>query len=83
MLGFVFRAFLKLMALLTIVIVVGLAALSYFHILNVDFSAARQAYDTHAAWLTDQATRLKDVLMTYLPQSFGTTAGAYFGLRRK
>ena len=39
--GFLFRAFLKTMAMLTAVIVAILLALSYFNVLNIDFSAAR------------------------------------------
>ena len=81
--GFIFRAFIKLMMLITLVVVGGLAALSYFNILNVDFTAARQAYETNTAWLTDQAGRLKDLLVGYLPSSTGGAAGVFFGLRRK
>jgi uncharacterized membrane protein (Fun14 family) len=81
--GFVFRAFLKFMAGVTFVVVGGLALLSYFNVLNIDLTAARTAYESNAHWLTDQATRLKDVVLNYLPSSTTGAAGVFFGLRRR
>jgi uncharacterized membrane protein (Fun14 family) len=81
--GWVFRAFLKGMLLLTLVVVGGLFALSYFGVLNIDFTAARESYDSAMQWLTAQGTRLKDVVMAHLPSSGGGAVGAFLGLRRK
>ncbi|MDB5328228.1 MAG: hypothetical protein JWM57_3797 [Phycisphaerales bacterium] len=81
--GFIFRAFLKLMTLVTVVIVGGLMALSHYHILNIDLTHAQDVVQSNAEWLTDQATRLKDVVIAHLPSSTGGAAGAFFGLRRR
>ena len=81
--AFVFRAFIKLMTLITLLIVGGMAALSYYGIVNVDLTAASRAVQSNADWLTEQATRIKDVLIAHLPSSGAGAAGAYFGLRRR
>ena len=81
--GFIFRAFLKLAALATVIIGGGLAALSYFHFLNIDFTRVHQAYADNSAWIHDQAWRLKEVLLAHLPSSTTGAAGAWFGTRRR
>jgi uncharacterized membrane protein (Fun14 family) len=81
--GFIFRAFLKRMTLITILIAGGLFALSYFFHVNIDFTHARDVWDSNAQWLTEQATRLKDVAVAHLPSSTGGAAGVFFGLRRR
>ena len=81
--AFIFRAFIKLMTLITLLIVGGLGALSYYGIVNVDLTKATQAVQSNAGWLTEQATRIKDVLLAHLPGSGAGAAGAYFGLRRR
>lgn len=81
--GFVFRAFLKLMTLVTVLVGGGLMLLSYYHVLNIDFTHARDVVQSNAEWLTEQATRLKDLLVAHLPSSTGGAAGVFFGLRRR
>lgn len=81
--GFIFRAFLKLMTLITLLVGGGLFALSYFFKVNIDFSQVQHAWDTNSQWLTEQATRLKDVAINHLPSSSGGAAGVFFGLRRR
>jgi uncharacterized membrane protein (Fun14 family) len=80
--GFLFRAFLKTMAMLTAVIVAILLALSYFNVLNIDFSAAREHYQGAAHWLTDQAMRLKDVAVAHIPSGVAGFFGVFLGMRR-
>jgi len=81
--GFIFRAFVKMMTLITVVFVGILAALSYFHIFNIDFTAVHRAYDSNAAWINDQAMRLKDVIVAHLPSTTTGAAGVWFGTRRR
>ncbi|MGN6625066.1 MAG: FUN14 domain-containing protein [Tepidisphaeraceae bacterium] len=83
LIGFVFRAFLKIMTLITLLVVGGLAALSYFHVLNIDFSAAHRAWASNADWITTEAGKLKDLFIAHLPSTTSGTAGVFFGLRRK
>jgi uncharacterized membrane protein (Fun14 family) len=81
--GWLFRAFLKTMTFFVLIIAALLAGLSYFGILNVDFSAAREHYAGAVHWLTDQGERLKAVLLSHLPSSGGGALGAYMGFRRR
>ena len=81
--GFIFRAFVKTMTLITLVIVGGLGALSYFHVINIDFSRAEQAWNSNSDWIMTQATKLRDVVWHYLPSSTTGTIGAFFGVKRK
>ena len=81
--GFIFRAFLKMMTLITVVIVGGLFALSYYHVINIDMTHVRDVAQSNMEWITDQATRIKDLAMAHLPSSSGGAAGAFFGLRRR
>lgn len=81
--GWLFRAFLKTMTFFALIVAALLVGLSYFGILNVDFSAAREHYAGAVHWLTDQGERLKAVLMSHLPSSGGGALGAYMGFRRR
>jgi hypothetical protein len=49
----------------------------------VDLTAAQQTYDSAREWLTDQATRLKDVVLAHLPSSASGGLGAFIGFRRR
>jgi len=81
--GFIFRTFVKMMTLITFVFVGILAALNYFHILNIDFTAVHRAYENNADWINDQAMRLKDLLVAHLPSTTTGAAGVWFGTRRR
>jgi uncharacterized membrane protein (Fun14 family) len=81
--GWLCRAFLKMTVGLVVLGAAVLAALSYFGVLNVDFSAAREHYANAAHWVTDQVGRLKDVVVWHLPSSGGGVVGAWMGFRRR
>jgi uncharacterized membrane protein (Fun14 family) len=81
--GWLFRAFLKTMTFFALIVAALLAGLSYFGILNVDFSAAREHYASAVNGLPDLGERLKAVLMSHLPSSGGGARGAYMGFRRR
>lgn len=81
--GWVFRAFLKTMMFFALLGVGLMMALSYFGVLNIDFTAAREHYATAVHWLTDQAERLKAAFVTHLPSAGGGTLGAFLGFRRR
>jgi len=83
-LGYALRAFLKITATLTLGAIAILTLLSYFHILNVDLTAATEKQiKSESSWLTDQATRLKDSLLAHFHGSVSTAAGAFLGFRRR
>jgi uncharacterized membrane protein (Fun14 family) len=81
--GFLFRMFVKTMLLVTLVIGGIFFALTYFNVVNVDFSAAEHTYASARDWLTDQATRLKDVVLAHVPSSASGGVGAFIGFRRR
>ena len=83
MIGFLFRMFVKTMLLVTLVIGGIFFALTYFNVVNVDLTAAQHTYDNAREWLTDQATRLKDVVVAHLPSSASGGLGAFIGFRRR
>ncbi len=82
-LGFMFRTFLKTMAILTAMAVTALVLLSYFNVYNIDFSAVQEKWDTNQEWITTQATKLKDVVWTYLPSSTTAFVGFLVGMLRR
>lgn len=82
-LGFVFRTFLRTMAMLTAAAVVLFAALSYFGLFNVDFTQVQTQWDSASQWMTDQAGRLREVVAARLPSTFTGAAGAFLGFARR
>jgi len=81
--GWAFRAFLKMMTMITVVIGGLLFGLSYFKVMNVDFSKVEKQYNTSKEWVTDQAWKCKDVVASHLPSSGATIVGLFAGFRRK
>lgn len=81
--GWFFRAFLKTVTFFALLAGAALMALSYFGVINVDFSSAREHYGSAVHWLSDQGARLKDVLLAHLPSSSGGALGAFLGFRRR
>ncbi|CAN5514383.1 hypothetical protein BH10PLA1_BH10PLA1_18310 [soil metagenome] len=81
--GWAFRVFIKTMMLVTVLGVALLVGLSYFHVVNVDFSAARVKYADSIEWVIDQAAKLRDAAMTYLPSTSTGVAGLFVGVKRK
>jgi uncharacterized membrane protein (Fun14 family) len=81
--GWIFRAFLKTMLFFALLGFALMMALSYFGVLNIDFTAAREHYATAVHWLTDQADRLKTLFVAHLPSAGGGTVGAFLGFRRR
>jgi uncharacterized membrane protein (Fun14 family) len=85
-LGWIFRAFLKTMALITILIVGGLWLLSHFGVLHVgswDVETVKSKSSEAASWLEQHAQHLKDLALSHLPSAGGGTFGAFLGFRRK
>jgi len=81
--GWAFRVFVKAMILVTVLGVALLLGLSYFHVVNVDFSAARTKYGDSIAWITDQAVKLRDAALEHLPASGSSMVGLFVGFKKK
>ena len=83
LIGFAFRTFLKVTTFVAVVAALGFAALSYFRVVNVDSTAARERYDSAAAWVKDQGDKLKDAALNYVPHSTAGFVGMFIGFRRR
>jgi uncharacterized membrane protein (Fun14 family) len=81
--GWIFRTFLKIMALITGLVLSGLVLLSYFNIANVDLTKAEKQYKDSSSWVTDQAGKLKDATMAHVHSTLGGALGAFMGVRKK
>lgn len=81
--GWAFRAFIKIMSLLTMAGVSIIAGLSYFHILNVDMTTTQQKYESVMHWVTDQGSKAASALMHHFPGSASSFAGMFLGFKRK
>jgi uncharacterized membrane protein (Fun14 family) len=85
-LGWIFRAFLKTMALITLLVVGGLWLLSHFGVLHVgswDVDTVKSKSSEAASWLQQHAQQLKDLALAHMPSAGGGAFGAFLGFRRK
>jgi uncharacterized membrane protein (Fun14 family) len=80
--GWLMRIFVKTTVLIGMLIAAVIGALSYFHVMNVDFTSVQQQYSGDVSWLADQASRLKDVAIAHLPVHAGGLFGMFLGFRR-
>jgi uncharacterized membrane protein (Fun14 family) len=81
--GVIFRAFVKISAMVTAVALAGVAALSYLHVINLDRSAVQSEVSTGLGWVRHQAVGLKNDVFARLPSTTAAGVGFFFGLRRK
>jgi uncharacterized membrane protein (Fun14 family) len=84
--GWFFRAFVKTMALLLLVVGGGLWLLAHFnifHLSDTNIDELRTRSTTAAGWLTTQASHLKDLAIAHLPSTGGGAFGAFLGIRRR
>src|SRR5437667_797163 len=82
LLGFALRVFVRITVTLLLLGIGLMMLLSYFHVVNVDFSAEKTKYENTIHWAQDQAGRLKDAALSHLPSSGGGALGAFAGFRR-
>jgi uncharacterized membrane protein (Fun14 family) len=81
--GWIFRFFLKTMALLTGAGALILGGLSCFNVVNVDLTTTKTEYDNAMAWVKDQGERLTHVIYDKMNATVPTGLGAFFGFRRR
>ncbi len=84
--GWLFRAFLKTMALFAIVVGGTIWLLAHFDILHLgdaNIDAIREKTAGAASWLGVKGSHLKELAIAHLPSSGGGTLGAFLGLRRR
>jgi uncharacterized membrane protein (Fun14 family) len=81
--GWIFRAFIKIASILLIGALLIALGLSYFGAINLDFSTASEQYQSAVAWLTDQGRRIAEAVMAHLPNSTSGFLGMFIGFRRR
>ncbi len=83
LIGWAMRLFVKT----TLVIGLSLAAvfglLSHLRIINVDFTTVQQQTSGDLSWVSNQASRRKDVAIAHLPVHAGGLPGMSMGFRRR
>lgn len=80
--GTIFRMFVKTMAVISAVAIAAIVALSYFKVINIDFTTMKENYDTFAGWAQGQVGKLKDVTLAYLPAASSGVVGFVLGLKK-
>jgi len=74
--------FIKSMAVLAAIVAVTITGLSYFKVLNIDFTKMKTHYDSATSWAKDQTVRLKDVVMGALPSTTMAAVGFFLGFKK-
>ena len=84
--GWFFRAFVKTMAFLTVLVGGGIWLLSHYNILHIgqdNLETLKEKSGEAASWLGAQASHFKDIAIAHLPSSGGGALGAFMGFRRR
>lgn len=81
--GYIFRMFLRTMAILTVGSVIGVVLLSYFNLYNIDLTQVEHQWYTHREWVTTQVGKLKDRVWEYLPSTSAGFVGFFVGMLRR
>jgi uncharacterized membrane protein (Fun14 family) len=83
LIGWAFRRFLKMAAMLAAVSLACIAAIKATGWIDVDWSAVETQVSQTAQWLHGEAQGLKNVLSGILPSAGAAGAGTFFGFRKK
>ena len=79
--GWLFRAFLKTMALVTAAGAAIFWGLAHFDVIDVQL--AEERFKSTTSWVSAQAERLKDDAMKLVPSSASSVFGMFLGFRRR
>ena len=80
-LGFMFRQFLKTMAILAAIVLAGGSIAAYFGYL--DLSHLRDNVTQSTGWVTDQLAGAKELILSFIGASMSGTIGFVIGFMRK
>ena len=81
--GWAFRRFLRLAAMLVAVVLACVAAMKTTGWIDVDWSQLEAQISRTVQWLHGEAEGLKNVLTGFLPSAGAAGAGTFFGFRKK
>lgn len=80
--GYAFKKFIKVTAILTGVLLIALFALQKSGVINLDWAWVQSGLESGVAWLKGEAGAMKDFILGYLPSSASALAGLVVGLRK-
>jgi uncharacterized membrane protein (Fun14 family) len=80
--GWLFRAFRKIAASVTAVVLGAILLLSYFNFMNVDLTAAKTEYKDASSWVSDQVGRMRGAAMGHIHSTLGGALGLFIGYRK-
>jgi uncharacterized membrane protein (Fun14 family) len=83
LIGWIFRTFTKIMALISALVLGGILAVSWFDIANVDLIVARRAYKDTSSWVMGEANKLRHAAMGHVHSTVGGALGIFMGVRKK
>lgn len=83
LIGWAFRRFLRIAAMLLAVVVAGVAVIKGTGWIDVDWSALEEQIRHTVQWLHGEAEGLKNVVTGVLPSAGAAGAGSFFGFRKK
>jgi len=83
LIGWAFRRFLSLAALVAGILLAGLAILKATGWISLDWPSLDTQVSQGIRWLQGEAEGLRKLLTGYLPSSVAGWAGAMFGIRKK
>ena len=81
--GWAFRRFLRVAAMLVAVLLACVAAMKATGWIDVDWSELEMQISRTVQWLHGEAEGFKNVLTGFLPSAGAAGAGSFFGFRRK
>jgi len=82
-LGWAFRRFLRIAAMLAAIALAALTAMKATGWIELDWSSLEQQVGRTAQWLHGEAEGLRNMLTGFLPSAGAAGAGSFFGFRRK
>jgi uncharacterized membrane protein (Fun14 family) len=83
LLGWAFRHFLKMAAMLAAVVLASIAVLKATGWLDLDWASIETQVSQGMRWLQGEAEGLKNLVAGFLPSAGAAGAGAFFGFRKK
>ena len=83
LIGWAFRRFLRMAALLAAITLAAVAALKTTGWLNLDWASIETQVSQSMTWLHGEAEGMRTLLAGFLPSAGAAGAGTFFGFRKK
>ena len=83
LIGWAFRRFLRIAAMLVAIVLACMAAMKATGWIDVDWNALEEQMTRTIQWLHGEAQGFKNVVTGFLPSAGAAGAGSFFGFRKK